>query len=216
MIAPRPELLVLAGVNGAGKSSLGGATLRGAGADYFNPDEVARRIRDLAPQLGQREANALAWREGLRLLERAIAQRLDYAFETTLGGATIPRLVAEAAARGFALRLWYIGLESVERHCARVAARVARGGHDIPEADIRRRFDASRRNLIRLLPAVSALRLFDNSHEADPAAGLVPKPRLLLELAAGKARLKVPAADLPEWAKPVVAAALKCAGGPAH
>lgn len=213
MAATAPQLLVLAGVNGAGKSSLGGAILRASGADYFNPDEVAGRIRGLAPELGQREANAVAWREGRRLLERAIAKRLDFAFETTLGGATMPRLLAQAGALGYGLRIWYIGLESVEQHRARVAARVARGGHDIPEADIRRRFEASRRNLIHLLPMISALRLFDNSIEADPAAGRVPKPRLLLDLADGRSRSLAKAAHIPDWARPIVAAALKLGAG---
>ena len=130
---------MLAGTNGCGKSSIAGVMLREHRADYFNPDEAARAIRDANRGLGVEEANAAAWAEGKRLLERAIAERLDYVFETTLGGRTITRLLEEAAAGGFLLRMWYAGLATPELHLARVAARVARGGHDIPAAMIRKR-----------------------------------------------------------------------------
>jgi predicted ABC-type ATPase len=176
---------VLAGVNGAGKSSLGGAAFRDAGASYYNPDEVARALRAANPKLGVTQANALAWQQGRRLLERAIVERLDYAFETTLGASTIPRLLGEAAGKGSQVRIWYVGLDSVERHIARVRARVRKGGHDIPEADIRRRFDNSRLNLIHLMPRLDALRVYDNSFEADPALGQAPRPVLLPSHAKG-------------------------------
>jgi predicted ABC-type ATPase len=69
------------------------------------------------------------------------------------------------------VRVWYVGLSSPELHIARVRARVAKGGHDIPEPRIRERYDASRLNLIRLLPRLSELWVYDNSVEADPDAG---------------------------------------------
>jgi len=84
--AQPPRLYVLAGVNGAGKSCIGGATIRASGADYFNPDEAARELIASNAGLDQVKANAAAWHEGRRLLERAIRERKDFAFETTLGG----------------------------------------------------------------------------------------------------------------------------------
>src|ERR1035437_2289670 len=130
-VADRPtRIYVLAGANGAGKSSIVGAMLRDAGADYFNPDEAARRIRAADPRLTAAEANSTAWHEGKRLLERAIAGRLDFAFESTLGAATIPALLAKAASLGIEVRVWYLGLSSPELHVARVRTRVAKGGHD--------------------------------------------------------------------------------------
>src|SRR5882672_2516047 len=146
-----PRLHVLAGVNGAGKSSIGGASLRSFGGEYYNPDEAARALMAANPALSQVEANGAAWQQGRRLLERAIAERLDYAFETTLGANTIPRLLAEAASQGFELSIWYVGLASPELHIARVRSRVRRGGHDISEQDIRRRYEHSRLNLIHLM-----------------------------------------------------------------
>lgn len=208
-----PRIYVLAGVNGAGKSSVGGAAFRAAGADYFNPDEAAARLRQARPGLDAATANAAAWHQGRAMLERAIAGRLDFSFETTLGGATMPRLLAEAAAQGFQVRVWYAGLDTVERHIRRVRARVARGGHDIPEADIRRRFEHSRLNLIHLMPHLAALRVFDNSAEGDPAAGRVPGPRLLLHAERGRIRAPRDLSGTPAWAKPLVAAALRIHAG---
>lgn len=84
------QIRVLAGVNGAGKSSIVGATIRDKGGEYYNPDEAAREIMAANPGLGQTEANAAAWEQGRKLLERAIDQGLDFTFETTLGGNTMP------------------------------------------------------------------------------------------------------------------------------
>lgn len=200
---------MLAGVNGAGKSSIGGAHLRESGGEYYNPDEVARAARDGTPGLTQEEANAFAWKEGKQRLEQAIAEGSAFNFETTLGGNTITRLLLEAAEAGANVDIWFVGLASVELHLKRVAARVKKGGHDIPEENIRRRWNGSRRNLMLLIPHVANLRVYDNSAEADPATGKAPRPVLVLEIVARE--LTVPLADdltgTPEWAKPIVYAA---------
>jgi predicted ABC-type ATPase len=204
-----PRIYVLAGVNGGGKSSIGGAAMRNFGADYYNADEAARRLIEANPGLHQTEANSQAWLAGKKLLERAIAQRLTFAFETTLGANTIPALLAKAATEGIEVHMWYAGLSSPELHIARVRARVRRGGHDISDTDIRRRYEHSRMNLIQLLPSLTALRLYDNSVEADPARGLTPAPTLVLHLERGKIKGPADLAKTPEWAKPIVAAALQ-------
>ena len=96
---PRPVLFVLAGVNGAGKSSIGGQLLLSAGLAWFNPDTLAR---ELVAELGypQTEANALAWQEGVRRLDAALAARHSHAFETTLGGNAMPAKIKAAAEIG--------------------------------------------------------------------------------------------------------------------
>jgi predicted ABC-type ATPase len=201
-------IYVLAGTNGAGKSSVGGAAIRERGADYFNPDEATRRIRLANPRISGREANSAAWQEGKRLLEQAIAKRSTIAIETTLGGETITGLLLRALAEGIQARIWYVGLATPELHIARVRARVARGGHDIPETTIRRRFEHSRINLIRLLPQLTELRLFDNSTDADPATGAAPVPLLVLHIVEGQIAARCDLATVPAWAKPIVAAAM--------
>ena len=205
-----PRIHVLAGVNGAGKSSVGGEVIRAAGAQYYNPDEAARQVKRSNPQLTQSQANGVAWQNGKLMLERAIREKKDFAFETTLGANTMTELLIQAAEVGFEIHIWYAGLASPEQHIVRVRARVKRGGHDIPEQDIRRRFEHSRLNLIRLMAHLTSLRVFDNSVDADPEAGKQPIPRLVLHMEQGA--VITDAKDLvstPEWARPLVAAALK-------
>jgi len=204
----RSCIYVLAGTNGAGKSSVAGAMFRRSGADYFNPDEATARIVAANPGISDVDANSAAWHQGKRLLERAIAERLDFAFETTLAGHTISALLQKALAAGIDVRIWFVGLSSPELHIARVRARVARGGHDIPEAKIRERYDRSRINLIELLPRLTELRVYDNSFEADPHAGRAPRPTLILHLAKGKIVEIVELPQTPQWARPLVAAAV--------
>ncbi|MGQ0622080.1 MAG: ZTL protein [Panacagrimonas sp.] len=204
-------IYVLAGTNGAGKSSIGGALFRRGNSDYFNPDEWTQRILAANPGLSLNEANGAAWQQGRLLLERAIRERLRFAFETTLGGSTIPALLAKAAADCIEVRIWYSGLSCPELHLARVRARVAKGGHDIPEAKIRQRYLDSRLHLIDLLPFLAELYVYDNSAESDPDAGHAPKPVLVLHMAGCKIVGPSDLSATPEWAKPIVAAALKAA-----
>ena len=206
----RPVLYVLAGVNGAGKSSVGGHLLERAGMAWFNPDTFARELV-AATACTMTEANAAAWQEGMRRLDIALANGLSHAFETTLGGNTVPARIAEAAHTHDVL-MWFCGLPSAEQHIARVRARVAVGGHDIPEASIRARWTRARENLIALMPVLAQLQVYDNSVEVARGKA-VPDPVLLLELIDGA--LVVPDADdldalakTPEWAKPVLEAAL--------
>lgn len=207
-----PILFVLAGVNGAGKSSVAGPILRQRNLNYFNPDEAAARIRE---ELGCSvdEANGYAWREGRRILEKTISERVNHAFETTLGGTTMPQLIAQAADAGFDVRMWFVGLATVEQHIARVRGRVALGGHNIPEEKIRERWDSSRRNLVVLMPRLSELRLFDNSEERDAETERIPPPRILLHCR--QAVIVAPPLEAlestPEWAKPIVACAMQLA-----
>lgn len=206
--AMRPVLYVLAGVNGAGKSSVGGHLLERAGLAWFDPDAFARELRR-ATGCEQAEANAAAWHEGMRRLERAVADGDSHAFETTLGGHSVPAAIAAAAGTHDVL-MWFCGLASPELHIARVAARVRAGGHDIPEAKIRGRYPAALRNLIALMPRLAQLQVYDNSAHAAPGRP-IPDPLLVAEMQGG--RLTWPT-DLdalqrtPDWAKPVVEAAL--------
>ena len=204
-------ITVIAGVNGAGKSSIGGAYLHQTGGAFYNPDLVARAARQASPALTAEEANAFAWKKGRERLESAIAHQTDYNFESTLGGETMTKLLCEAAKKGATLNIWFAGLASVELHLKRVASRVKKGGHPIPESDIRKRWIGSHLNLIKLLPYVTHLRVYDNSAENDPDKGEVPELKLVLSVSnsaidfPGREEVK----DTPAWAKPIVVAALR-------
>lgn len=204
----RPRILVLAGVNGAGKSSIGGDMLHQAGIPWFNPDTFTR---ELVAATGSplADANAAAWQEGLRRLNAAIAHGEDYAFETTLGGDTIAARLGDASESHDVL-MWFCGLDSPEHHMARVRLRVSHGGHDIPEAKIRERYRTSIANLVALLPHLSRLQVYDNSRDAAPGTP-VADPRRLLQMEGGRIAWPTDADTLratPDWAKPILEAAL--------
>jgi len=207
----RPFLYVLAGVNGAGKSSVGGHVLREAGLDWFNPDTFARGLRELSG-LSQAEANGQAWQEGVNRIRDALDQRHNHAFETTLGGNSIAALLHEAS-HSHDVLMWFCGLSSPEQHIARVQARVRSGGHPINEADIRRRWPLAQQNLVRLMPVLAQLQVYDNSADAAPGEA-VPDPQLLLQMEDGQVLYPEPddlvqLAATPAWATPLLEAALR-------
>lgn len=214
----RPVLFVLAGVNGAGKSSIGGHLLQAAGLDWFNPDSFARA---LVAQTGLDpvSANAQAWAEGMRRLDAALAEGRHHAFETTLGGNTVPRKLLQAC-DSHDVMVWFCGLSSPEQHLARVRARVQAGGHDIPAAKVRERWPRALTRLIGLMPHLAHLQVYDNSADAAPGEP-IPDPLLVLEMAGG--RLVQPLADdlarlaaTPDWARPLVEAALRSEASHVH
>lgn len=204
----RPALFVLAGVNGAGKSSIGGHLLQQAGLIWFNPDTFARELM-AATACAQSEANAAAWQEGLRRFDAAIKQGRNHAFETTLGGRTMPARI-KTATRSHEVMLWFCGLSSPELHMARVQARVAAGGHDIAVSKIRERYPLALGNLIALMPDVAHLQVWDNSTEVARGKA-IPDPVRVLEMEAGRLLWPTDVGSLrrtPEWAKPLLEAAL--------
>jgi hypothetical protein len=180
------RIRVIAGVNGAGKSTVIGATIREAGGAYFNPDEETRALLEDQPTLTLAEANILAWQLGKRGLEQAIQHDADFTFETTLGGQTITRLLEQALDKGLEVVMRYVGLDSAER-----------------DTD-------SREHLIMLLPRLTDLIVYDNSVERNPEQVEAPKPTILLQLKKGRIQFVPPMEKIPAWARPIVAAAIEC------
>lgn len=185
------------------------------GLTWFNPHSYAR---ELIAQLGMtlEEANSRAWQYGRFQLEDAVANGKNYAFETTLGARTIPELLA-GAVKTHDVVMIFCGLSSPEQHIERVRFRVANGGHDIPESKIRERWVGSRANLIKLLPLLARLQVFDNSAQALPGEG-IPDPVLLMEMIEGSMVFPDPEdagalAAIPEWAHPVLQAAIESGFG---
>lgn len=200
---------MLAGVNGAGKSSIGGSRLRDEGLDWYNPDEVARAVHAQFPDRSLEEINGQVWNEGLGRLKEAIRDNTDFVFETTLGGNTITNTLLQAIATGIRVNIWYCGLESPDLHIDRVKARVARGGHDIPEDKIRARYRTSMQHLCLLATGVHQLAVYDNSLPL----GRDKKPNLRLLLHFNSVEIKVLERDMPGWAKPVAAVCLQRVSG---
>jgi predicted ABC-type ATPase len=203
-----PGIFVLAGPNGGGKSSVGGELVRASGGQFFNPDLAALMLREADPELSEEEANSLAWREMVRLLQVAIDENRSFVFETTLGGSTIPQLLWDAAASGIEVRIWFVALASAELHVERVRQRVLGGGHDIPELRIRDRYDSSRVHLTDLLQVVKEVRVFDNS-KPRPQGYEVAEPTMLLHMLDRQIVWAVALPEVPDWARPILTAAFE-------
>jgi predicted ABC-type ATPase len=140
-----PTLYVLAGPNGAGKTTFAHSyLLPEVGCEIFlNADYLAKGLSPLNPDLA-------AYRAGKMLLQefdRLVGERATFALETTLSGTTLTERLQAAKEQGYRLVLYYLWLPSVELSKERVKLRVAKGGHNIPEEDIERRFDRSLKNL---------------------------------------------------------------------
>jgi len=205
----RPVLYVLAGVNGAGKSSVGGYLLTQAGLAWYNPDDFARAlVADYG--VSQEKANIEAWQEGVRRLRQAMAARRSFAFETTLGGHSITQYLLQAC-KTHDVMVWYCGLRDPQLHLDRIKLRVRNGGHDIPEAKVRQRWVSSLRNLIVLMPSLAYLRVYDNSTQFAKGQA-IGEPKLLLEIRAAQRihpAMLIEAVDAPEWVKPALEAAFE-------
>ena len=142
----RPTCWIIAGPNGAGKTTFALEYLpRTVGCTTFvNADLIATGLAPLAPE----RRRVAAGRVFLREIARNIAARHDFGFETTLAGSTHRRLIMRLKSEGWRVELIYLALPTVEMAKSRVAERVRHGGHDIPIADIERRFIRSLDNFL--------------------------------------------------------------------
>ncbi len=160
-----PTCWIIAGPNGAGKTTFALEYLPTVAKcrRFINADLIAAGLSPLAPDQQLLSASRLFLRE----IEDSIAAAQDFAFETTLAGRSYLKLVARLLAQGWRVELIYLALPSAEMSRLRVAERVAHGGHDIPAADMARRFPRSLHNLIHLFaPMVSQTSCFMNNGAA--------------------------------------------------
>jgi predicted ABC-type ATPase len=111
--------------------------------NLLEPDAIARRINPETPQ----QAGLPAEREALRRIAEYIRNAESFAIETTLAGGRTSSAIGAALDRLFFTRLFYICLDNPERSIQRVRERVAEGGHDVPDADVRRRYTRSLTNV---------------------------------------------------------------------
>ena len=138
----KPEIIIIAGANGVGKTTFAIPYVKNLGYKFLNADEIAKRIEN------QGFANAMikAGREFFSTLNRSIQNKENIVIETTLSGSYINKVAKRCKSLGYQIQLIYIFVDSEELCIARVRSRVEKGGHDVPEEDIRRRFKRSLNN----------------------------------------------------------------------
>jgi predicted ABC-type ATPase len=155
-----PTLCIIGGCNGAGKTTLARELLPRLGIMRFlNADEIARGLSPLDPTLTAFKAGRLLIEEARSLL----AAKASFAIESTLSGKTYVAMIREAKALGYRFVLHYIVIGSGTQAVDRVALRVRLGGHHVPEEDVRRRFERSRKHFLEdYLPLADEWGLWDN------------------------------------------------------
>ncbi len=158
----QPKIIIIAGPNGAGKTTFAREFLpQEAGCPVFvNADLIAAGLSPFAPERVAIQAGRLM----LEAIAQHVARRESFAFESTLSGRAYARQIPQWRQFGYRVELFFLSLTSADMAVQRVAERVRQGGHDIPEAMIRRRFDAGRRLFLDLYqPLVNQWALYDNS-----------------------------------------------------
>jgi predicted ABC-type ATPase len=146
-----PTCWIIAGPNGAGKTTFALQYLPQIAqcSRFINADLIAAGLSPLAPERELLAASRLLLRE----IETSIQQQENFAFETTLSGRSYLKLIRRLRTQGWRIELIYLALPSPEISRQRVAERVAHGGHNIPLADIQRRFPRSLTNLLDIFSA---------------------------------------------------------------
>ena len=141
MPAQPPTIYVIAGCNGAGKTTFAREFLpkEVKCLRFLNADELARGLSPLKPSAGAVQAARLL----LTQVDECLRRRETFALESTLSGKTYIRLFCRARELGYEIELHYLWLSSPAQAIARVRQRVQQGGHHVPAADIRRRFKRS-------------------------------------------------------------------------
>jgi predicted ABC-type ATPase len=162
-----PRCIIIAGPNGAGKTTFARQFLPTDAkvVHFVNADLIAGGLAPLRPEMAALAAGRLFLKE----LDRLTAERRDFAFESTLSGVSYVARLKRWRAAGYRVEIVYLKLRSVSLALRRIAARVKEGGHDVPTADVRRRFQRSWHNFQNVYRAIAdAWAVYDN-------AGVKPK-----------------------------------------
>ncbi len=194
-----PKIFVIAGPNGAGKST-GAATIlpkRFPTELFLDADEIAKALAT--------DSRIEAGRVMIRRMRELRERRETCAFESTLAGKAHVRFLSEAQDSGYIVHLAYVWLSSTDLAKKRVSVRVQRGGHDIPPADIERRYGRGLRNFFRLyMPLANRWALCDNSGRSLVlvARGRLGEAPTIHDQAIYPVEIKRSASPRREWTQP--------------
>jgi predicted ABC-type ATPase len=139
---PEKQLIIIAGANGSGKTTFAIPYMKELGFDFLNADEIAKKLENQ----GQENALIKAGRIFFANLNRNISNNVNFIVETTLSGTYINKVATKAKNAGYQIKVIYIFLDNPQLCIERVKTRVIKGGHDVPEEAIVRRFYRSKNN----------------------------------------------------------------------
>jgi predicted ABC-type ATPase len=172
-----PNAYIIAGPNGAGKTTFAREFLPKYAdcRNFINADMIAQGISPFSPESAAIRAGRLMLEE----IELSMRRGADFGFETTLSGRSHLGVIRRLKEHAYQVHFFYLWVPSVELALARIRERVLRGGHDVPEVVVRRRFKRSITNfLLRYRMLADRWTLFDNS-SARPAIVASQKQGLL-------------------------------------
>lgn len=161
----KPEFWIIAGVNGAGKTTIAQQELKEINdkITYINPDSFVKEIQQNNPAYNLDTANYAALKKTREILTQCFRDKQSVAVETTLSSSAYAKHAAFAKENGYSVNMIYVGLEKVEQSIDRVAQRVKAGGHDVPLAYIQARWPKSHDNLAKFLPKVDNALVYSNT-----------------------------------------------------
>jgi predicted ABC-type ATPase len=191
----QPKLIIIAGPNGSGKTSVTGKILEHQWIEncvYINPDNIAK---DDFGDWNSPEAVIKAANKAAELREEYLLKKEGILFETVLSAADKLDYIKRAKEAGYFIRLFFVGTDHPSINASRIARRVMEGGHDVPISKIISRFNKSILNCGLVASFVDRLYVYDNSEE-------FAEPKLLFRATNGK--LEKVYTDVNIWAKSIL------------
>ena len=152
------KMVVMAGTNGAGKSSAARFIIP-EGVDCFNPDQMIKAFH----KKNEAAKNLDAWKHVVKEIKSHINGEKSFAFETTLSDKTVTNKLKTAKQNGFEVNIIYVSLDTVETHYKRVKNRVSNGGHDILKDVITRRFNSRAKYLSEAIAIADKILIINNT-----------------------------------------------------
>lgn len=192
----KPELIVIAGPNGSGKTTVTNQFLHhewSEGVLYINPDLIAE---EMFGGWNNHEAILAAAKYCSDIREKCIEEKTSFVFETVFSANEKIDFILRAKAAGFFIRLFFIGTSSPTINAARIAKRVIEGGHDVPISKIITRYHKSMINCHLIAGIVDRLYVYDNSVDNRVA-------EILFRLSDGTL-IKQYVENIPDWARAIM------------
>ncbi|MDE5842612.1 MAG: zeta toxin family protein [Muribaculaceae bacterium] len=189
----KPELIIIAGPNGSGKTSITQQFLHhewAEGTTYINPDQVAK---DMFGDWNNSEAVLKAANYCSKLRDRCLAEKKSFVFETVFSAQDKIDFVIRAKKAGFFIRIFFISTSNPTINASRIAKRVMEGGHDVPITKIISRYNKSIQNCKTISSIVDRIYVYDNSIDDADARPIFRLTKGILA--------KQYTSDIPNWAQ---------------